>query len=127
MVELAMGRNVYDKLEVAEITDWLDAGGTNFDLIFSSDCLIYFGDLTVILAAAARRLKPGGVFSFSLERGQKPPFQLTDTGRYTHSPQHVREAAAKSGLALLDQKESFLRMEWGEEVIGLYTALGRKG
>jgi len=127
MVELAMGRNVYDNLEVAEITQWLDAGGQNFDLIFSSDCLIYFGDLTVILAAAAKRLKLGGVFSFSLERGQNPPFQLTDTGRYTHSPQHVREAAAKSGLALLDQKESFLRMEWGEEVIGLYTTLGRNG
>jgi predicted TPR repeat methyltransferase len=126
MVELAKGRNVYDKLEVAEITQWLNAGGENFDLIFSSDCLIYFGDLTVILAAAAKRLKPGGVFAFSLERGAKPPFQLTDTGRYTHSPEHARDAAAKSGLALLDQKESFLRMEWGEEVIGLYTVLGHK-
>jgi predicted TPR repeat methyltransferase len=126
MVELATGRNVYDRLEVAEITQWLDKGGENFDLIFSSDCLIYFGDLTVILAAAARRLKPHGVLGFSLERGEKPPFQLTDTGRYTHHPDHIRDAAAKSGLALLKQEESFLRMEWGEEVIGLYTVLGRK-
>ena len=126
MVELAKGRNVYDRLEVAEITQWLNKGGENFDLIFSSDCLIYFGDLTVILAAAAKRLKSGGVFAFSLERGAKPPFQLTDTGRYTHAPEHVQGAATKSGLALLKQEESFLRMEWGEEVIGLYTVLGRK-
>ena len=126
MVELATGRNVYDRLEVAEITEWLNKGGENFDLIFSSDCLIYFGDLTVILAAAAKRLKPGGVLSFSLERGQKPPFHLTDTGRYTHTAEHVQGTAAKSGLALLKQEESFLRMEWGEEVIGLYTVLGRK-
>ncbi len=126
MVELAMGRNVYDKLEVAEITEWLGKGGENYDLIFSSDCLIYFGDLRVILAACAKRLKPNGVLSFSLERGSKPPFHLTDTGRYTHSPAHVRDAAEKAGLALLAQDESFLRMEWGEEVIGLYTVLGRK-
>ena len=79
----------------------------------------------MILAAAARRLKPNGVLAFSLERGQKPPFQLTDTGRYTHSPAHVRNAAETAGLKLLDQNESFLRMEWGEEVIGLYTVLGR--
>ena len=38
---------------MAEITEWLNKGGENFDLIFSSDCLIYFGDLTVILAVAA--------------------------------------------------------------------------
>jgi predicted TPR repeat methyltransferase len=130
MVELSKGRDVYDRLEVAEITEWLNAGAEvggdgNFDLIFSSDCLIYFGDLTVILAAAANRLKPNGVMAFSLERGLKPPFHLTDTGRYTHTGGHVQDAAARAGLKLLAQDESFLRMEWGEEVIGLYTVLGK--
>ena len=125
MVELSRARNLYDKLDVAEITEWLNRGGEPFDLIFSSDCLIYFGDLTTILTAAGKRLKPGGVFAFSNERGTRPPFHLTDTGRYTHTPEHARDAAAKAGLKLLDQQESFLRMEWGEDVIGLYTVLGK--
>src|SRR5262249_46239130 len=130
MVELSRARRVYDRLEGAEITEWLRSGsegggGTNLGLIFSSDCLVYFGDLTIILTEAANRLKPNGVLAFSRERGLKPPFHLTDTGRYTHTATHVRDAAAKAGLKVLAQDESFLRMEWGEEVMGLYTVLGK--
>jgi len=125
MIELARARGIYDRLELAEITAWLDQGQSLFDLIISCDCLIYFGDLGRIAQSAARRLKPGGFFAMSMERGDRHPFHLTDTGRYTHHPDHVREAAAKSGLAVAQMDESFLRMEYGEEVMGLYAVLGK--
>jgi predicted TPR repeat methyltransferase len=125
MIALARARNIYDRLEVAEITAWLDQGETLFDLIISCDCLIYFGDLSRIVNAAARRLKQGGIFAMSMERGDRHPFHLTDTGRYTHHPDHVREAAAKSGLSVAWIDESFLRMEYGEEVMGLYAVVGQ--
>jgi predicted TPR repeat methyltransferase len=127
MAELSRARNIYDRLEVAEITAWLDGGEEKFDLICSCDCLIYFGDLSVIVAAAARRLKPGAPFAFSMERGNNPPFHLTDTGRYVHHPEHVRDAAAKTGLAVAQLNESFLRMEYGEDVMGLYAVLVKPG
>lgn len=123
MIGLARARNIYDRLEVAEITRWLDQETTQFDLIVSSDCLIYFGDLVPIAIGAARLLKPGGLFAFSMERGTRFPFHLTDTGRYNHHPDHVREAAAKSGMTLGALNEAFLRMEYGEEVMGLYAVL----
>ena len=123
MIELARARNIYDRLEVAEITSWLNQGEAPFDIIQSCDCLIYFGDLSVIVAAAARRLKPGGIFAMSMERGNRMPFHLTDTGRYTHHPDHVRDVAAKAGLAVAQMNESFLRMEYAEEVMGLYAVL----
>jgi predicted TPR repeat methyltransferase len=123
MIALAKARNIYDRLDVAEITAWLNAGEVPFDLVMSCDCLIYFGDLSVIVAAAARRLRPGGFFAMSMERGERPPFHLTDTGRYTHHPDHVRDVAAKAGLSVARMDEAFLRMEWGEEVIGLYAIL----
>jgi predicted TPR repeat methyltransferase len=125
MIELARARNIYDQLEVSEITEWLDKGDTPFDLITCCDCLIYFGDLTPIMAAAARRLKPGGLFAISMELGKNPPYQITDTGRYAHHPDHVREAAARSGLTVERLDESFLRMEYGEEVIGLFAILAK--
>ena len=125
MIELARARGIYDRLELAEITAWLDQGQSLFDLIISCDCLIYFGDLGRIAQSAARRLKPGGFFAMSMERGDRHPFHLTDTGRYTHHPDHVREAAAKAGLAVAQMDESFLRMEYGEEVMGLYAVLGK--
>ena len=123
MVELARARNLYDSLEVAEVTSWLNGSDTLFDMIVSTDVIIYFGDLTGIVAAVARRLKPGGIFAFSTELGVRPPFHLTDTGRYNHHPSHVRDVAAAAGLTVGVSNEAFLRMEYGEDVMGLFTVL----
>jgi predicted TPR repeat methyltransferase len=123
MIALARARSIYDSLETAEITEWLGRGQTLFDLIISCDCLIYFGDLSRIVRSAAERLKQGGIFAMSMERGDRHPFRLTDTGRYTHHPDHVRKAAAKAGLTVARMDESFLRMEYGNEVTGLFAVL----
>jgi predicted TPR repeat methyltransferase len=125
MLDLARKREIYDRLEPAEITTWLEESRELFDLIASCDCLIYFGDLHRITAAAARRLKPNGIFAFTLERGSKIPFHLTDTGRYEHHPDHVREVAAATGLVVARLDEAFLRYEYTAEVIGLFAVLQR--
>lgn len=123
MIELARERGVYDRLEVAEITAWLDGTQAEFDLIAACDCLVYFGDLQGVAASAAKRLKPGGWFAFTTERGARYPFHLTDSGRYTHHPDHVREVAAKAGLMVARLEEGFLRTERGVEVTGLLALL----
>ena len=123
MIELAKKREIYDRLEVAEITTWLDESKEAFDLIVTCDVLIYFGDLHRIAAAAAKRIKAGGIFALSMERGEEFPFQLTDTGRYAHHPDHVRAAAAAAGLSVAYLDEAFLRMEYGVPVTGLFAVL----
>jgi predicted TPR repeat methyltransferase len=127
MIELARERGIYDQLEVAEITEWLDQSQAQFDLIVACDCLVYFGDLQPVAGAAVRRLKPGGYFAFTMERGEKYPFHLTDSGRFTHHPGHVREVAAKTGLAVDRLEEGFLRTERGVEVMGLLALLRKAG
>jgi predicted TPR repeat methyltransferase len=123
MVELARGRNLYDKLEVAEVTEWLKRNPETYDLIVSCDCLIYFGDLGQVLVPAADHLSPNGVIAITMERGDSPPFQLTDSGRYAHHPDHVREVASRAGLHLARLDEAFLRTEYGVDVIALYVVL----
>jgi predicted TPR repeat methyltransferase len=123
MLELARKRNIYDRLEVGEITQWLRQGTETFDLIVSCDVLIYFGDVHELVAGARDRLKPGGLFAFSMERGQTYPFRITDTGRYEHHPDHVREAAAAAGLGVAYLEDAFLRMEYGTPVTGLFAVL----
>jgi predicted TPR repeat methyltransferase len=125
MIELARARNIYDRLETGEITEWLAGSEEAFDLIVSCDCLIYFGDLTNLVQQALGRLKPGGIFAFAMERGSRPPFHLTDTGRYNHHPDHIREVAKACGAEVAQLQEAFLRFEYGEEVPGLYAVLRR--
>jgi predicted TPR repeat methyltransferase len=126
MLALAKARNIYDRLEVAEITEWLEQTNEYFDLIAVCDCLIYFGDLHRIVAAAAKRLRPGGIFAMSMERGDRYPFRLTDTGRYEHHPDHVREAASAADLAVARLEEAFLRLEYGARVTGIYAVLQKR-
>jgi predicted TPR repeat methyltransferase len=127
MIEVARARGIYDLLEVAEITEWLDQSKAQFDLIVACDCLVYFGDLMQVAEPAARRLKPGGCFAFTVERGQRFPLHLSDSGRFTHHPDHIREVAAKSGLILSSLQEGYLRMEGGAEVTGLLALLSKPG
>jgi predicted TPR repeat methyltransferase len=123
MIALARARDIYDALEVAEIVGWLDASDEDFDIVTCLDCLIYFGDLKEIVAAAAKKLPGGGVFAFSMELGEHYPFRLTDTGRYAHHPDHVRDAAKAAGLTVAYLDQAFLRMEYGSPVAGLFAVL----
>jgi predicted TPR repeat methyltransferase len=127
MIELSRARNLYDRLDVAEITKWLQLNPDRFDLILCCDTLIYFGDLRVLVATVANQLNQNGVFAFSVERGERSPFHLTDSGRYTHHPDHIREAGKEAGLNVERLEEDFLRMEYGNEVTGLFVALKKQG
>jgi predicted TPR repeat methyltransferase len=127
MIELARGRNLYDRLEVAEITDWLKRNQETYDLIAACDCLIYFGDLGQVVVPAAAHLNPQGAIAITMEKTDKPPFQLTDSGRYAHHPDHVHEVAARAGLTVARLEQGFLRMEYGVDVIALYVVLTKAG
>ncbi len=126
MLEQARARGVHDRLEVAEITGWLEngVGGEGpFDLIVACDSLIYFGDLRSVLVPASRRLAARGVLAFTVERGEEPPFRLTDSGRYAHHRDHLMQAAAEAGLEVVEIEDVVLRYEYGEPVAGLVAVL----
>jgi predicted TPR repeat methyltransferase len=123
MIELARARNLYDRLDVAEITNWLYLSQERFDLIVCCDCLIYFGDLRQVLVPAAALLCPKSLLAFTLERGDRYPHRLSDTGRYTHHIDHVRDVAAEAKLNVVRLEEQFLRTEYGSPVTGLFVVL----
>ena len=126
MIERARERGIYDRLEVAEINNWLAAAQAGFDLIAACDTLVYFGDLTQAAKLAAAALKPGGCFAFTVERSETSPHMLTDSGRFAHHPDHIRAVAESAGLETAGIQEGFLRMEGGREVIGLIVLLRKE-
>jgi len=127
MLEKASERNVYDELTCAEITSWLsEQEGESFDLITCCDTLIYFGDLTEVISVAVARLKPGGVLGFTLEKTERQPLELADSGRFRHHRSHVGAAARAAGANVIRIDEKVLRREYGDDVVGLVSVLQKK-
>jgi predicted TPR repeat methyltransferase len=122
MVAKARARAIYDRLEVGEITAWMAQDREAYDLIVACDTLIYFGNLEPVMKAVKMRLKSGGLFAFSVERGDMG-YRLTDSGRYVHTKEHIVAAAEGAGLSLLRINDGFLRMEYGKDVTGLFAVL----
>ena len=120
MVDKARERGGYDELVVAELTGYLCDHPGAFDVVVSADTLVYFGDLHEVCAAAARALRPGGAFVFTVEALADDPdsVELGPSGRYRHGAAHVRRALESAGLSDPSITEGTLRREFGEAVRG---------
>lgn len=122
MLEKARGRNLYDALHQAELTDFMLRHPVCYDLIVSADTLVYFGDLAAVLHAAATSLRPGGYLCFTLESQAAEGaagYRLQHHGRYAHSKDYVSSTLTRAGLSVLQLEEVVLRFEGGEPVAGL--------
>jgi predicted TPR repeat methyltransferase len=120
MLAKAAGRRVYEELIEAELVQYLAQRPSSFDLIVSSDTLVYFGDLNPFLQAVRQALLPGGHLVFTLEKWEEGmAFKLNIQGRYSHAPGYVETALAQAGLSALSIEDAVLRKEAGSPVLGL--------
>jgi predicted TPR repeat methyltransferase len=120
MLAKAKGREAYDDLIQAELTDFLDQKSQAFDIIASADTLCYFGALEPVFKAAAKALKTGGLLAFTLEdaEDETKSFLLHPHGRYSHSRSYVRGAIETADLDMHSISSAILRKEHGEPVPG---------
>ena len=129
MLLKAKARNLYDALVEAELTAYLGTKDSEFDLICSADALCYFGRLDDVFAAAARALKRGGAFVFSLEKGNAAAgehgYHLAPHGRYNHSETYLRAALDAAGLAVRTIDTEVLRRECDDDVAGLVVTAAK--
>ena len=140
MLEKAALRNCYRRLDEAELTAWLAAHPTSYDLIVSADTLCYFGALEKVVVNAARALRSGGHFVFTLEETkeataqaishatdaqQHQPYQLHPHGRYSHTEAYARQVLEQAGLSVVEVRREILRTESDIPVAGLAIAARR--
>jgi predicted TPR repeat methyltransferase len=121
MLKQAAEKNIYQTITRAELTAYLRDHHETFDLIVSADTLVYFGELSDVIATAARALRPNGLLVFTLEHaiGQDDTaYRLERHGRYSHGQNQVERLLTTAGLRpKIAQAE--LRMEAGTPVPGL--------
>jgi len=127
MIGKAQARGGYDALEEAEITGYLQAAPSSWDVVLSADTLVYFGDLDEVLAAAFAALRPGGTVAFTLEAmdGDADTLELSSSGRYRHSRRYVDRVLATAGFVQAAVTEDSLRKEMGVPVRG-WVVVARK-
>lgn len=119
MVEKARQRNLYDALEVGDITASLQAKAAAWDLAIAADVLVYLGDLRAVFMACASALKPGGWFAFSVEAGDgSDGYVLRQSGRYAHATDYIRALASAAGMHEVVRQAVFLRHEKGRKMPG---------
>lgn len=131
MIAKATGRDVYDELITAELTEFLGSRLAGFDIIVSADTLCYFGVLGPVAEAAAGALRGEGVLVFTLEKFEDDAgvsadgFFLHPHGRYSHTEPYVRKTLAEAGLTPFSIGEAVLRTESGRPVAGLVVVARR--
>jgi predicted TPR repeat methyltransferase len=127
MLQKASEKNIYDHLMVFDILKgW--AFSQPFDLIYSSDVFVYFGNLDPILRSASSYLVHGGIIAFSVEKPEDSGtgYQLFPSGRYAHSRTYIEKHLKHHGLEPLEETESVIRKQSGDAVKGLLI-VARKG
>jgi predicted TPR repeat methyltransferase len=132
MLDKARGRDLYDELIQAELTEHLARHPAAYDLIAFADTLVYFGDLAAVFEAASGALRPGGHAVFTVESGahdggaSRDGFRLLPHGRYCHSEAYLRRALGAAGLSVRTVGSGTVRREAGDPVAG-FVVLARKG
>jgi predicted TPR repeat methyltransferase len=104
MLEQAAARGVYDAVETADLTAYMNERPASFDLIVSADTLVYFGDLMAVLTAARTTLRPGGHLVFTVERASagdadaSQGYVLNPHGRYAHTDAYLEKNSDRCGV-----------------------------
>lgn len=130
MLQIARSKGSFHELYHGDVLDYLRSTERRFDLFLAADVFNYFGDLTELFATIARCATAGAHLVFSVERAEDGGVELQRHARFTHSLEHVEEAAAKIGWRVAATKRTPVRVERGHEVDGLLVVqqlLGPEG
>jgi predicted TPR repeat methyltransferase len=128
MLGEARKKRCYDALARCDLSLLGTYPAGPFDLIVSSDTLVYFGDLAEVLGNMAQRMTPGGWLIVTLEDGDAGarPWAQMPSGRYRHRRDYLEGALQKAGFAKPRHVQAFvLRHEFGQPIAGLGLAAQR--
>lgn len=128
MVEHARARGIYDSVTQADVAEYLAGTDDRQDLVAAADVFIYLGDLAPVFAGARRVLNPGGVFAFTVEKGEAgSTYALAPSLTYRHGDDYLRTLADAHGFQVLALTEAPIRHDQNQPIAGWYVVLRKLG
>jgi len=126
MLERARELGVYDRLEHADIAEFLARADERHDLVLAADVFIYVGDLGPVFAAL-ERVMARGVFCFTVEAlaDAGGDFALLPSLRYAHSTPYLARLAEAHGFEVVAMTPAPVREDQRQAIEGLYVYLRR--
>lgn len=124
MLQKARALGAYERLEQADLVQFLRAAQPGYGLVIAADVLIYVGALEPVFAGVARVLEAGGTFCFTVEcaSGERD-LELRPSLRYAHSEGYVRRLAQDNGFVVERLQQERLREEQRVPIPGLFAWL----
>ncbi|HEX6833902.1 MAG TPA: methyltransferase domain-containing protein, partial [Rudaea sp.] len=114
MLQEAARHGVYSELRENELLAELRARPqASFDFVVANDVFIYVGDLSEVIPACARVLRPGGALVFSCESAAETEgaLVLRASRRYAHSQASIQALCAGSGFARTQIEPVTIRLD----------------
>lgn len=118
MLAHAAQKNIYSELVASDLLAGLQDKTQAYDLILAGDVLVYTGDLNPLFTAIRHALRNKGLFIFNTEISDKPGFELTTTGRFTHHKNYLEQLAKQHGLNIAYYQKAITRHQNNDPVYG---------
>jgi predicted TPR repeat methyltransferase len=129
MLRQAAAKNLYAALHEVDLEAFLAGPERDWAVVLAGDVLIYFGALERVLSLTHAALRPGGLFVCSVEELEPNVdargWRLGRQGRYAHTQDYLRQAAAGAGFHVRALRREAVRYEAGAPVPGLLAVLER--
>jgi len=121
MIERAALHRIYTDLREADVLDELRAtpAGT-YDYVTANDVFVYVGDISDVVPAAFKALRPGGALIFSCETAQESESALVirPSKRYAHTISSIQAFCRDAGFDSCVIETIELRFERGSPIPG---------
>lgn len=126
MLERARALGVYNRLEHADVVEFLCRGDEPCELLVAADVFIYVGALHAVFEGA-RHAMARGVFCFSVELADDADdYRLLPSLRYAHSKRYLLRLARQHGFEPIGMSRAAVRQDQREAIDGLFVYLRRQ-
>lgn len=119
MLEQARKKEIYDRLIHGNILTMHQELTKQHDLIICADTIPYFGALEKLFQTVKDYLKAQGIWVFTIESHYQTDYQLTESARYTHSPDYIKTCARKHGFEIIHSENLHLRSQQKSQIEGM--------